>query len=93
MALLLTAALASAVLLAAYRKAFSAVAEAKLREFRKWLLAALALAIFILGGGAGLLLAATAACVGALPMLLGQRRSLAVGALVVPSLAYSFGVA
>lgn len=87
---LAAAALTSAIVLVVYRKAFSALRETDLDGFRKALLAALALLVFALGGVAGVLLATAAACVGALPMLCAQRRSLAVGALIIPSLSHFF---
>ncbi|MFH1106391.1 MAG: tripartite tricarboxylate transporter permease [Candidatus Micrarchaeota archaeon] len=89
---LASAALASAVLLATYRKIL-AKTGGDYSGFKKWLLAVLALIALGLNGWQGILLMTTAALVGALPLLLGLRRSAAVGALVVPALAYHFGMA
>lgn len=48
------------------------------------------LSIAVRGGPAGLLVAATGAAVGSLPLLLGVKRSNAMGALVLPAILYGF---
>ncbi|MFH1200544.1 MAG: tripartite tricarboxylate transporter permease [Candidatus Micrarchaeota archaeon] len=85
--------LATAVLLLSYRKIAPAMAGLDMNRLRRAALAVLLAAIAVQGGVAGVLLAFSAACVGALPILLGLRRSLATGALLVPALCYGFGAA
>ncbi|MCX6767806.1 MAG: tripartite tricarboxylate transporter permease [Candidatus Micrarchaeota archaeon] len=49
--------------------------------------------VFAYSGPAGLFTAAVASCIGLVPALVGTRRSHAMGALILPSMIYSLGLA
>jgi len=70
------------------RKAVPLLASVRQRELNALVLAYLVSLIFLLGGGApGLLVAAVASFIGALPPLLGVRRTHVMGFILLPSIA------
>ncbi|MFQ5406326.1 MAG: tripartite tricarboxylate transporter permease [Candidatus Micrarchaeia archaeon] len=57
-----------------------------------FILVFLVLSLLFISGPLGLLIAGVAASIGLLPILLGVKRSFSIGALIVPTLAYYFGL-
>jgi len=90
-AALLATGIAAFLLMPLARRAVPLLARVKQNELNALVLAYLLSLIFLLGGGAaGLLVAVVAAFIGALPPLLGVRRTHVMGFILLPSIARLF---